>query len=160
MSQAQPNYQEIAIGVYKRIQSSFPHLSMEIDENPTNRYIDVEMEIPKQPGLSFDIGLNLQHDELNLGSSSFWFEWFPCVDDARLDEYLDAVTGLIAGRFRLQETLRGKKVVRSRLQAPEGDGWKTIASCSGLHLSFFRKKSIRIIQNQEVGCHDSPSPAQ
>jgi len=123
---------------------------MEIDENPSCRYLDLEMGIPKQPGLSFDIELNLQDDELYLGASGFGFEWFPCNYDAHLDEYIDAVTGLIAGHYRIKETLLGKKVIKSRLQVPDGGGWKTIASCSDLHLPLFRKKTTRVVQNNEA----------
>ncbi len=38
----------------------------------------VELEIPKQPGLDFDVNLNLQGDELHLNAGTgFWLEWFP-----------------------------------------------------------------------------------
>ena len=145
----QTDIRAAAIETFECIQSAFPHLQMELVADP-NRYVALQMNIPKQPGLSFDIWLCLQHDELQLSASKFCFEWFPCSDDVHLEEYIDAVTGLIEGRLRIHEKLSGSKVVKSVLQEPEGQGWKTIASCSGLHFPWFHKKSTRIITNQET----------
>jgi len=143
-----PDYESIAIGVFDRIQNDFPHLTMKLT-GPIE-HVNLDLEIPKQPGLSFEIGLNLQNDELHLCASGFWNEWFPCSDTDVVENYFEAVTGLIRGTHRLKETLRGKTVVKSILQEPDKKGWVDMAHYYCLHIPWFRKKSIRIIINKEA----------
>lgn len=146
MSKELPDYKAIATSVFDRIQNEFPHLTMKLDD-PVE-HVDLELDMPKQPGLSFAIGLNLQGDELHLCASGFWYEWFPCSDEKIVENYYEAVAGLIRGTHRLKETLRGKTVVKSILQEPDENGWIGMAHYYCLHFPWFRKKSVRIIINE------------
>jgi hypothetical protein len=63
----------------KSIQAGFPHLEMLLKEEDPN--VDVNMDIPVQQGLEFDINLNLQNiDELHLSVGKLWMCWFPCTE--------------------------------------------------------------------------------
>lgn len=56
---------EIALSTFEKLRAAFPALSMNLDLRPA--YVDLAMDIPAQPGLSFNVHLNLQHlDELHL----------------------------------------------------------------------------------------------
>lgn len=52
------------IRLFKEIRSAFPQLSMQLDHDP--QHVELNVDIPKQPGLTFDMNLNLQGDELHL----------------------------------------------------------------------------------------------
>ena len=67
------------IALFRSIQESFPKLSITLNTDPGN--VDVSLDIPAQPGLAFDVSVNLQGDELHLNAGKyFWLEWFPCTD--------------------------------------------------------------------------------
>jgi len=75
------------------------------------------MDIPAQPGLSFEVHLNLQNrDELHLVASAFWCEWFPCSNPKKVERYIEAVSGLLVPRC---QGLCGKDPLK--LQVPRGD---------------------------------------
>ena len=106
------------------------------------------MDIPAQPGLSFHIHLNLQNlDELHLSASALWVEWFPCTNPKRVEEYFEAVSGLLSGQFRILEHWRGKRAVKANLQCPSHGGWKTIATWSVLLSIPWPPKSLKVVQN-------------
>src|SRR5437867_5046898 len=72
---------EIARRAFEQIRAAFPNLVMELD--PTPVHFELSMTIPAQPGLLFDVDLNLQNvDELHLNAADLWVEWFPCADTA------------------------------------------------------------------------------
>ena len=137
---------EIALSTLERIRAAFPALLMNLTLHP--KHLDLAMYIPAQPGLSFDVDLNLQNnDELHLSASSLWMEWFPCTYPDRVEKYFQAVSGLLSGQFRILETWRGKRVVQAQLQCPSNGGWKTIArNWKGLWLPW-PQKFFKIVQN-------------
>jgi len=54
---------EIALSTFEKLRAAFPALSMNLDLHPA--HMDLAMDIPAQPGLSFKVHLNLQNlDEL------------------------------------------------------------------------------------------------
>ena len=106
---------------------------MNLDLEPDN--VDVQLDIPQQDGLLFDVSLNLQNsDELHLNVGAFCQEWFPCSDEVVSRAYFAAVAGLLSGENRLVEYHRGKRIVKVQLQRPVGEDWETIATWSRLHL--------------------------
>jgi len=140
---------EIALRVFRHIEAEFPALSMSlVTDHPQ---VDVMLDIPAQPGLAFDVSLNLQNrDELHIVAPGFWCEWFPCTDPQKEEIYREAVAGLLAGSYRIVETLVGDRVVRAELQRPIGTDWKAI----GISLTFsfpWQRKSTRIVQNLPSG---------
>ena len=51
---------------------------VKLDLHPN--HVQLVMDIPAQPGLLFDVNLNLQNrDELHLQASTLWVSWFPCT---------------------------------------------------------------------------------
>jgi hypothetical protein len=131
---------------FGRISAAFPNLTMRV-HNDDDR-VDLSMDIPEQPGLTFKISLNLQNNnELHLQAGHFWLEWFPCTNPTRVNQYVDAVCGLLSGRYRILEHYRGNKTVMAELQAPEGSNWKTIGTWGTLWRSLFFHKQQRVIIN-------------
>ena len=143
----QPDIRAAATKVLQRIQNEFPQLTMNLQElEPPNG--NMELTIPMQCGMAFEIAVLFEHDELVLVVSSFHAHY----DCSSLDEQIrcvDTVLQLINGHFRLKETLRGQTVCKSELQSIDKDEWHTIEVCGIFHLLWFRKKSTRFIVNQE-----------
>lgn len=136
---------EIAMDVFGRIQQRFPHLTMKLDSN--HPHVDVAFDIPQQSGLGFRLSLNLQNrDELHIVAGPFWCEWFPCTSPAKVDEYFNAVVGLIEGKYRILEHRRGSRCVKAELQKPMASGWETVARWLIFSLPWPRKE-IRVLQN-------------
>ena len=131
----------------KKVQERFPLLTVSLNENDPN--VDINMDIPVQPGLDFDINLNLQNtDELHIGIGKLWMCWFPCTETENSNDFFQTITGLIEGRYRILETRKGGKVVKAQLQYPENGEW--VSKSSGLatfNLPSFRRKSFNMVQN-------------
>ena len=138
---------EIAKNVFKRIQFLYPNLKMEIEENIP--HLELCMDIPKQEGLKFKLNLNLQNtDELHLSSGALWMSWFPCSDQENVEDFFDVVKGLIDGKYRILETIKGGKVRRAILQKPINGEW--FSKSSGMitfKLPSFKKATYNIVQN-------------
>ena len=137
---------EIGLSTFERIRAAFPALAMKLDLHPA--HLVLSMDIPAQPGLCFNVDLNLQNrDELHLVASALWIEWFPCTNPERVDEYFEAVSGLLSGRFRIFEHWRGDRAVKAQLQRPGKSGWNTIATSSKLLSVPWPQKSFKVVQN-------------
>ena len=97
---------EIGLYTFEKIRAAFPTLTMSlVFDDP---HVDLAMEIPAQPGLAFNLDLNLQFDKLHLSASALWVEWFPCTKQERVDDFFEAVAGLLSGRHRILEHWRGR----------------------------------------------------
>ena len=119
---------EIALSAFETLRSRFPGLSMNL--NLHHPQVDAAMDIPTQPGLSFKVHLDLQNlDELHLSASALWCSWFPCTDPKKVERYIEAVSGLLSGEFRILEHWRGRRWVKVQLQRPDGSDWKTVTGC-------------------------------
>jgi len=141
-----PNSNQIAKDAFAAIQGMYPNLKMDIDEGHTQ--LDLAMNIPAQPGLAFNIHLNLQNeDELHLSAGAFWNSWFPCTDSEIVEKYIDAVTGLISGEYRIREHLKRGQAFRAELQTLRNGQWQTISNWGTWSLPWLRK-SFRIMQNE------------
>ena len=137
---------KIATDTFERIQRQFPSLSMRIHNDQP---VELCMDIHKQTGLKFNIDLNLQNnDELHLVvAGNFWLEWFPCTKKKKVEEYIEAVSGVLSGKYRILEHYRDKKVVKAELQSPEKDGWKTIGTWATWSFPFPWRKNYNVVQN-------------
>jgi hypothetical protein len=120
------------IGLFEELRASFPSLAMEVNSDVTHPFIDVEMQVRKQPGLPFDVSLQLQGDQLCLSAGAFFLEWFPCTDAEVVAAYRDAATGLLSGSYRVVEHHLGTQIVKARLQRPTPKGWRTIGTWSNM----------------------------
>jgi hypothetical protein len=132
--------------VVETIRRQFPHLRTELFlEHP---HVEAMLEIPAQDGLNFDVSINLQNcDELHLNAGSFWCEWFPCRKPDVFDEFVDAVSGLLSGSYRIVEYSRAGVSLKANLERPVVGNWKRVASWSRLHLPIRWGMSTRILQN-------------
>jgi len=114
------------------IRSAFPHLEIKLESD--HPHVDLNLDIPQQSGLKFDVNVNLQGDELHLSAGHFWLEWFPCSDPTVIQAFREAVCGLLSGEFRILEYYRGRRAIKAELQRPSGEGWQTIGTWSVLSL--------------------------
>lgn len=137
---------EIALRTFERLREAFPALEMTLVREP--EYVDLEMEIPAQPGLDFEVHLDLQNvDELHVVAGALWVEWFPCTQPGVADLFFEAVSGLLSGRFRIVEHRRGSRPVKAELQRPAGETWETLATWSTFSWPWPRKIST-VLRNR------------
>jgi hypothetical protein len=118
-------------------------------------HVDLNMDIPPQPGLAFFVNLNLQGDELHLSAGNLWLKWFPCTRSAIVDQYRDAVTGLLSGRYRILEYYIGPWAVKTQLQRQEAKEWQTIGTWTTLGAAVPWPKVRRVLQNVEGDREDA-----
>jgi hypothetical protein len=84
-------------------------------------------------------------DELHLSvGGGFWVEWFPCDQPPVERAFVDAVLGLISGRYRIVEIRQRGEPVWARLERPEGGRWKRVATWQRTHLPlpWWRTKNV------------------
>ena len=136
---------EQILAIFQEIADLNKNLKNELALNPP--HVDLEMNFPKQEGLKFNININLQGDELHLNASNLWIEWFPCDDEKIKKEFIESVSGLLSGEYRMVEYLRGEKPIKTKLQKPENNQWKTIGIWSKLHFPISWKIDKRVVQN-------------
>jgi len=121
---------------------------MQLDRD--HPHVDLNMDIPRQTGLNFDVNLNLQNiDELHLSAGHFWLEWFPCTDGGIVSAFREAVCGVLSGEFRILEHYRGKRAIKAELQRPSGQGWQTIGTWSTWSLPIPWRVTTRELRNTE-----------
>ena len=140
--------------VFDRLQRDFAHLEFISEESEGEDGPEIEIRIPEQSGLAFQIWLNLTNsDELVLSTDGFGCEWFPCNEDWVVERYYEAVSGLLDGTNRIVEFRAGKNGVRkSYLERSEGDDWHRIGTYLGTNilLLFARNKHKRVVRNTEA----------
>jgi hypothetical protein len=142
------DYRGFVVAVFDQIRQAFPHLKMKLLLEDVN--VDIAMEIPCQDGLSFDINLDLQSDELHMSVGGLWVTWFPCDDPQKIRQYLSSVRGLLSGEYRIVEHLQWNSVVKAELQRPAGTGWETVAVSARFHLPISWLSNKRILQNMSL----------
>jgi hypothetical protein len=136
----------IARGVFAEIAKRFPSLKMVENHGEP---VAISITMPAQPGLFYEVWLCLQNvDELGFQAGSFCYEWFPCTKSDRVEKYLDAVTGFLSGRYRILEHYRGTRCYKAKLQRPEGDRWRTIATWATIWIPLSFKKTVKEVRNQ------------
>lgn len=139
------NSVEIARSAFETLSTEFPYLSMELDESPT--YTEIELTIPAQKRLDFEVGLNLQNtDELHLNVDEFWGQWFPCTDPKVVESFLQAVRGLLSGNYRIAVYSGKGRSYKRLLQSPFKDSWKTEYTHTSVHWPCFNPQ-VRYVQN-------------
>lgn len=141
---------DIAERAFAEIRGAFPDLESRLDREPAGG-LDLELVFPAQPGLLFEVALNLQNvDELHLSAADFWCEWFPCTRADVVTDYVAAVRGLIDGSHRLLQHQRKGRVVKTWLQRPTADDWETIArSYRGFSFPML-KYELAVVANSPV----------
>ncbi|MES2591437.1 MAG: hypothetical protein V4608_06100 [Bacteroidota bacterium] len=142
-------YIVIAEDTFYKVKEKFPHLTMTLDYNDKN--VDLRMDISKQDGLDFDVNLNLQNkDELHISTNFIWCQFFSADSSEVVQKFTDAVTGLIAGDYRVLQFVKINKVYKSFLQRPDKDNWVTVYK--HIHkLSFpWTRLEQNVIQNNKA----------
>jgi hypothetical protein len=141
-----PDTETIARGVFAEITKRFPLLKMVENHGDP---VEISITMPVQPGLSHEVWLCLQNqDELGFGVGHFYYEWFPCTKANRVEKYLKAVIGFLSGEYRILEHYRGSTCYRAKLQKPDGDGWRTVATWVTIWVPLFRKKTVKELRNR------------
>jgi len=118
------------------VRRAFPSLRIHVQVDEGNPFVEASASLPPQPGLEFGVGFSLQsRDELhlNVGTTNLRVEWFPCTEPAVVDTFVDAVSGILSGRYRIVERSIGDHVVSVQLQRPLApDRWARVATWSTL----------------------------
>jgi len=110
--------------------------------------VEISITLPVQPGLSHKVWLCLQNqDELGLGIGSFYCEWFPCTRPDRVERYLAAVIGFLSGEYRILERYKGTRCYKAKLQKPDGDSWRTVATWATVWISLSLKTTVKEVRN-------------
>lgn len=136
---------EVALSCFERIQGEFPNLVMNLVHESEG--VEIEMNLPEQPGLLFDVYLDLQNDdELALVvANRLFMSWFPCTDGDVSERYVEAVCGVVSGAFRVLEVYSGSRCLKRYLQKPQGAEWETITrSYYSLAFPFSRRREVVI----------------
>lgn len=108
-------------------------------------------DIPAQPGLDFNVSINLQNlDELHLNvGKNFWVEWFPCRKQEVFDDYIEAVTGVISGEYRIVERYLFGKADSAVLERPNGrGGWQRVRASGALGCLIPGPRAQKVLQNR------------
>ena len=111
-------------------------------------------DIPAQPGLDFNVSINLQNsDELHLNAGrNFWGEWFPCWRQDVFDDYVRTVTGVISGEYRIVERHLFGRVDSAALERPNGrGGWEQVATWRALVSLVPFPRALTLVQNRSAG---------
>jgi hypothetical protein len=146
------NPTDIAVETFQILKDEFPQFIIEIDES--SNYTELEVSIPVQGGVYYEINLNLQNtDELHFNVDDFWGQWFPCTDPKIVDSYLSVVRGFLRGKYRIKVFSRKGKPYKRLLQSPKvsGGGWKIEYTHTSTHWPCF-KPQIRYVRN-DVDAH-------
>ncbi|MCH8822242.1 MAG: hypothetical protein IH984_01925 [Planctomycetes bacterium] len=116
------------------IRKKFPEVHIVIDEDEIDEYyfgMHTTADIKRQPGVDFDIGINLQNrDELHLCAETLWACYFPVGEKGPFDKFIDALFGLLSGEYRIVEHLLWGSLIKTELQKPCGREWQTIFTSS------------------------------
>ncbi len=142
---SQPEPLAIAREALAVILGRFPDLRSVEERDPSK---DLNVSIPMQAGLKYEVGLGLQNrDEWFFSVEHFYLEWFPCSDSDRRTAYVDAVTEFLSGRARILESYRGARCVAADLQMAIGNGWQSIGKWSHLSLPIPWQVTVREVRN-------------
>jgi hypothetical protein len=140
-----PESLQIARGAVAEIAERFPALQMVEDEDAP---VEMGVTLPVQPGLRQKVLLCLQNgDSLHFSVGNFRLDWFPCTDPKRVSEYVEAVSGYLAGQHRILEHYRGNRCVKAELQAQESGAWRTIGTWSRLWPPMPWHKTFKEVRN-------------
>jgi hypothetical protein len=127
------------------IAARFPHLRM---EREPSREVEILVILRVQPGLQHEIQLTSPNgDELYFSLRHCRMDWFPSTNPEQAAAFVDVVCGFLSGAYRLFEHHRGQRCVRTDLQSPGEEGWKTISSLGVLDLSIPWKKAFVEVRN-------------
>jgi len=133
---------------FKTIQEVFPNLTMNIVY--THEQLDLSMDIPKQPGLDFNINVNLQNiDEIHISTKYIHCSFFSAKSQYIVDMFYQAVQGLINGNYRIVQFHKRGKLYKSLLQCFKDNEWVT-ANTEFYKMSWpWTKYEKTIIQNKK-----------
>ena len=101
------------------------HLKLEWD---VNEQVELGAWLRRQPGLDWDLWLNLQNgDEIGIQHDFFYVEWFPADDPVAQSAFTATVEGLFSGAVRLKCSFGqdSSRPYRVEFQREAGDGWST-----------------------------------
>jgi len=67
----------------------------------------------------------------------------------KVERYVEAVSGLLSGEFRVLEQWRGRRPVKAQLQRPSRGGWENVATWADVSAIIpWPKKMLKVVQNR------------
>lgn len=105
------------------------HLRIQMDPRPP---FDLLAKFPHQPGLDFDMTVEMDMDELHLSvgphlALEVWTHNHP----ERISEAIDDIRRLLTGEYRLVVYSHGETAVGTELQAPTSEKWEVVGGWWG-----------------------------
>ncbi len=105
--------------------------------------VELLMEIPRQPGLSFDLTVGLQNaDEVNIGFEGFWSYISPF--DRKRELVSSLLDGIVSGACRLATHRQFDRVVKRVLERRVGDKWEPVYHARGFSVPFIGTKVVYV----------------
>jgi hypothetical protein len=105
------------------------HLTMQIDPHPL---FDLLAKLHRQPGLDFDITVEMEGDELHLSvgphlALEVWTHNHP----ERISEAIENIRGLLTGQYRLVVYSHGETRIGTELQGANSGEWEVVGGWWG-----------------------------
>lgn len=132
----------------RKLQAAFPKLTMQIDAHPP---FDFLARFLRQPGLTFDIALEMDSDELHISvDQHLVLELWTHNHPERIAAAIDDIRGLLTGEYRVVVYREGGTVVGTDLETPGSNGWAVVAGwwdASKMAASQRQKLSTQVLHN-------------
>lgn len=105
--------------------------------------VDLDIRIPKQQGLDFDIYLSYQNlDEMWISVEEFRVCYFPCQIEPNRSYFIETLAKLITGEVRIVFYYFSGKYFKSLMQFLEGGDWINGPISSRMTLFGFVMRSL------------------
>jgi len=134
--------------VVAMVRQEFPHLEMKVSRE--HRVVDAYAFLPSQPGLDFDVHLDLQGDALSMCVVGLWAEMFPCGKPRIFDSIMLAVRGVLSGKYRIRKSYAGSHVTAIQLERPENGRWIPVATDYKWGWLIPMRRTHKFVQNRAV----------
>jgi hypothetical protein len=116
-------YSKIAKKIFSEIQEKNPEILMVFYDDPN---YDLSIDIPVQDNMMFELFCYQDFDTLGLQAGNVTCEFFPITEDEIMEEYINAVSGLLKGSYRIVSFSKAHLFYKSILQKETKNGWKTV----------------------------------
>ena len=133
--------------VIAMVRQEFPHLAMEVSRGE-HHSMEASADLAQQPGLDFDVHIDLQADALNLCVAGLWVEMFPCSKSEVFEPFMGAVRGVLSGEYRIRKSYVGSHLSATQLERPENERWIPVATDFKWSWLIPRRRTHQIVQNR------------
>jgi hypothetical protein len=146
-----PDTLRIVQQAFEELAARFPHLHMVREEEAE---VELMIRLSVQPGLKQQVSLYLaNNDELNMVVDHFWLDWFPCTNPAKVEAYIEAVSGYLSAGIESLNIIEAKSASRQSYKNRAQLVGRQSADRQRLGYRFLGKRPLR-----KYGTHDFCSP--